>query len=71
MQIKCQSFSSDKLLILFSIAWLLQLKKQNPNNQLKMKEFLLVDENKIGIVIKFFLFSDLFLINLNFYNGKG
>ena len=42
-------------MLLFSIAWLLQLKKI-PNNQLKMNENFFIEENKNGLVsIKFYL----------------
>ena len=46
---KGDEFNIDKLLLLFSIAWLLQLKKI-PNNQLKINENILVVENKNGVV---------------------
>ena len=50
-----QYFSTNKLMLLFSIAWLLQLKKI-PNNQLKMNENFFIEENKNGLVsIKFYL----------------
>ncbi len=44
-----ENFNINKLLLLFNIAWLLQLKKI-PNNQLKMNENVLTEENKTGLV---------------------
>ena len=49
MLIKGEEFNIEKLLILFCIAWLLQLKKL-PNNQLKTNEFLCIDDSKAGLV---------------------
>ena len=44
-----ENFSINKLMLLFNIAWLLQLKKI-PNNQLKMNENVLNEESKNGLV---------------------
>jgi hypothetical protein len=49
MLINSKEFEIDKLLLLFYIAWLLQLKKI-PNNQIKINENLLKEENQIGLV---------------------
>lgn len=46
--IQSNEFTIDKLLLLFNIAWLLQLKKI-PNNQIKINESSLVDESKTGL----------------------
>lgn len=46
-----QCFNINKLMLLFNIAWLLQLKKI-PNNQLKMNENFFMEENKTGLVSK-------------------
>ncbi len=49
MLIRSEDFSIDKLLILFYIAWLLQLKKI-PNNQIKINENIIMnEESKIGL----------------------
>jgi len=45
----CVEFSTNKLLILFSIAWLLQLKKI-PNNKLKINENIQLEDGKTGVV---------------------
>ena len=53
MVIKNDSFSSDKLLILFTIAWLLQLKMIS-NTQFQLNEELsLTQLSKSGIVSQF------------------
>jgi hypothetical protein len=51
MKMNQPNFNINKLLLLFCIAWLLQLKKI-PNNQLKMNESVQVmEESKSGLVI--------------------
>ena len=55
MLIKSSEFMIDKLLILFYIAWLLQLKKI-PNNQIKINETILNQESTTpGLVTKRYL----------------
>jgi hypothetical protein len=50
MFIKNEKFSIDKLLVLLSIAWLLQL-KNIPNNQLKISDTITLNDDKSGLVI--------------------
>lgn len=50
MKMNQPDFNINKLLLLFCIAWLLQLKKI-PNNQLKMNEMFLIEDNKNGLVL--------------------
>ncbi|CAF0715052.1 unnamed protein product [Brachionus calyciflorus] len=48
LMIKSKDFTIDKLLLLFNVAWLLQLKKISAN-QIKIKENLSDDDTKIGL----------------------
>ncbi len=52
MLINSGEFVIDKLLLLFYIAWLLQLKKIS-NNQIKISENILKEEKQTGLVIIF------------------
>ena len=56
MQINSTEFTIDKLFILFSIAWLLQLKIVS-NNLLQVNEIANIKMNKTGLVSKKYFLS--------------